>query len=443
MQGPYHPDLYETARPVGSWWVASAPAAPARPPLDSDVLTEVAIIGAGYAGLSCARALAARGIGVCVLDAAPIGWGASGRNGGIVGLSSDKLSMRARIARFGEAGTAAYVKSQVEGAERLRAFCAEHGVETQGDSEVIVAPHRRAFAALAADRAGMRWGMSASLLSREAYAERGFASPLQQGALIVRPGFGVHPLLLVRALAADAERCGARIHPCSEVVAWRREGAAHVLETARGSVRARTVVLATNGFTPDDLHPAFRARAMPVLSMIGVTRPLSDGERAAHAWRETSPLATPVRMLCYFRMLPQNRLLFGMRGDLDGSEAGAPKWRARLETNLARMFPAWPGVGLEYFWRGPICATRALSPAVGRLPDDPGVYHAFGWHGSGVNGAQVAGRLLADVIAGAAETTIPAPYRGLPPRIPLPGLRRLWLGATLAVYRLADAIDAR
>jgi len=182
---------------------------------------------------------------------------------------------------------------------------------------------------------------------------------------------------------------------------------------------------------------------MPVLSMIGVTRPLDEEQRAAHAWRETSPLATPVRMLYYFRMLPQNRLLFGMRGDLDGSEAGAPRWRARLEKNLARMFPAWRGVSVEYFWRGPICATRALRPAVGRLPDDPDVYHAFGWHGSGVNGAQVAGRLLADVIAGAPEATIPAPYRGLPRRIPLPGLRRLWLGATLAGYRLADAIDAR
>jgi glycine/D-amino acid oxidase-like deaminating enzyme len=280
------------------------------------------------------------------------------------------------------------------------------------------------------------------LVSRAAYAERGFDGPEQHGAMLVRPGFGVQPLQLVRALAAEAEAKGARLHPFSEVVAWRREGAGHLLETARGLVRAKRVVLATNGFTPDDLHPAFAARAMPVLSMIGVTRPLSGEELARHAWREANPLANTRRMLYYFRMLPQRRLLFGMRGDLGGSEASAPVFRARVAEHVGRMFPRWRDVSLEYFWRGPVCATRAYAPAVGRLADDPTVFHAFGWHGSGVNGAQVAGRLLAEVIAGAPEATLPAPFRNMPPRIALPGLRTLWLGAMLTRFRIEDAWEA-
>jgi glycine/D-amino acid oxidase-like deaminating enzyme len=443
MLGPYHPDLYDVSRDPPSWWAADAPPAPPRPPLQGDAAAEVAVIGAGYTGLAVAAALAARGIEAVALDAGDIGWGASGRNGGIVGLTSDKLGLAGLVARYGETETRRYLSAQVENSGRLRAFCAERGVPVQGECEAVIAPTPSWFTRLGAERALPGSGVSTELLSRTAYAERGFEGPQQHGALLVRPGFGVHPLRLVRAHAEAAEAAGARLHPRSEVLAWRREGASHRLETAQGSLRAARVVLATNGFTPDALHPAFAARAMPVLSMIGVTRPLTEGERALHGWREESPLATPRRMLYYFRMLPEGRLMFGMRGDLSGADANIPRWRARLARHLARMFPRWAEVPLTHFWRGPVCATRAFTPAVGRLSDDPTVFHAFGWHGSGVNGANLAGRLLAEVIAGADETTIPAPFRGLPPRIPLPGLRRLWLGATLAAYRALDALDDR
>lgn len=443
LDGPCHGDLYDVTAQPESWWRASAGALPLRHPLEGDARAEVAVIGCGYAGLSCARALAERGVEAVALDAGAIGWGASGRNGGIVGLSSDKLDMAARVARVGEAEARRLTEAMAEGAHRLRAFCAAEGVETQGDAEVIVAPDPRAFAALRAEAEGARWGVTAEILSRDAYAERGFAGPQQHGALLVRPGFGLHPLMLTAALARAAEAAGARLHPFSEVIRWRREGGEHLLETARGALRARKVALATNGFTPDALHPAFAARAMPVLSMIGVTRPLTPEELSRHRWAEDNPLTNTRRMLYYWRMLPQRRLLFGMRGDLGGARASAPCWRARLAAHLARAYPGWRDIPLEFFWRGPICATRALTPAVGRLAEDASVFHAFGWHGSGVNGAQVGGRLLAAVIAGAPETTIPALWRGLPPRIPLPGLRRLWLGATLAAYRAADAWDAR
>jgi glycine/D-amino acid oxidase-like deaminating enzyme len=443
MRGPLHPDLYNIEKPIESWWAETAPPAPAAAALDGDARADVAVIGAGYAGLSCAAALAEAGVDVRVLDAGPLGWGASGRNGGIVGLASDKLSMAERIARVGEDEARRALAAQIEGAERLRAFCADQGVETQGDAETVVAHDARSWRALQAEADAMRWGAQGQLLSREAYAERGFAGPEQHGALLVRPGFGLHPMQLVLALAAETQRKGVTLHPRSAVRTWAREGADHVLRTAAGALRARRVVLATNGFTSDDLHPAFAARAMPVISMIGVTRPLTAGELARHGWRETNPLANTRRMLYYWRMLPQNRLLFGMRGDLTGAQAQAPRWRARLRRHIGRAFPHWADIPLTHFWRGPICATRAYAPAVGRLPDDPTVFHAFGWHGSGVNGAQVAGRLLARVVLGEPETVIPALWRGLPPRIPLPALRPVWLSAMLSGYRALDAWDAR
>ncbi len=443
MRGPYHPDLYDAARPVASWWAATAAPPPPRPALEGEAEADVAIVGAGYAGLACAEALAARGVGAVAHDAGEFGWGASGRNGGIVGIGSDKLAPAEIARRWGEDAARAYYGAYVENAARLGALCAGEGVETQGDAEAWVAHSPRAFDALRGGLGVEPYGVETELLCRGAYGERGFTGPEQHGALLVRPSFGVHPLQLAEALARRAEAAGARLFPRSEVLAWRREGGAHRLETPRGSVRAGRVVLATNGFTPDGLHPAFRARAMPVLSMIGVTRPLSDAELAAHGWREDNPLCSLRRMLYYIRMLPQRRLMFGMRGDLSGSAARAPAMRARLRRHIARAFPAWRGVGLDHFWRGPVCMTRAYRPAIGALPDDPSVFHAFGWHGSGVNGATLGGRLLGETIAGGNAEIIPAPMRGLPPRIPLPGLRRLWLGAWIAGYRALDWWEER
>ena len=442
MQGPYHPDLYDAARPAGSWWEATVPPSPERPSLAGDVPADVAIIGAGYAGLACARALAARGIGAVALDAGPIGWGASGRNGGIVGIGSDKLCPAAIARRFGEDGARAYFTAYVENAARLRAVCAEAGVETQGEAEAYVAHAPRAFDGLRGGHGAERFGVESTLLSREAFAERGYSGPEQHGALLVRPGFALHPLQLAQALAGAADAAGARLFPRSEVLSWRREGTAHRLETAAGSVRAARVALCANGFTPDGLHPAFGGRAMPVLSMIGVTRPLTAEELAAHGWRTADPLCSLRRMLYYFRMLPQGRLLFGMRGDLSGSAASAQRMAQALRAHLGRAFPAWRDVALDHFWRGPVCMSRALRPSLGALPDDPTVFHAFGWHGSGVNGATLGGRLVAGLIAGD-NAPIPTPMRGLPPPIPLPGLRRVWLAAWLAAYRARDWWEAR
>ena len=152
-------------------------------------------------------------------------------------------------------------------------------------------------------------------------------------------------------------------------------------------------------------------------------------------------LCSTRRMLYYFRMLPQGRLLFGMRGDLSGSEASAAGFAAKLRRHLGTAFPEWRDIPLDHFWRGPVCMTRARRPSVALLPDDPTVACAFGWHGSGVNGATLGGRLAAGLLAGG-NAEIPAPMRGLPPRIPLPGLRRLWLAGFLAAYRLRDRFEA-
>ncbi|MEM9148609.1 MAG: FAD-binding oxidoreductase [Pseudomonadota bacterium] len=433
MDGPLDPAMYDTGRPVPSWWEASAGPGIERPTLAGEHRTEVAIIGGGYTGLSAAIVLAEQGIGCTVLDAGAIGWGSSGRNGGIVGFGGSKLSRTTMVRRYGAEETARSEEMLATSAKRIHAFCLEHGLaaDTQGDGELILAHGDRSARELAGNPppSGFR---------TEPIAPSGRPDIARFGGVRLSPGFGIHPLRYVRALAEAADAAGTKLHPRSEVLSWERDGNGHRLITAGGAVLADRVMLATNGFTPDRLHPTFRARIAPVLSNIVVTRPLTESERQAHPWLTDAPVADTRNLLAYFRCLPDGRLLFGMRGDVRGSDRAAERMHARLRRRIARELPGVAAAETTHFWRGPVCANAALRPSIGRLEEEPTVFHAYGWHGSGINMGSLAGRLTGALVAGADPETIPAPWRGLTPRIPLPGLRPLYVGASMLAYALAD-----
>lgn len=436
MQGPLDPLIYDTARPVESWWQASAPAWASPAPLAADTRAEVTVIGGGYAGLACAIRLAELGIGSVVLEAGAIGWGASGRNGGIVGLRSDKLSDNAMLRRYGEAEFARYLRATVEGNQRVRAFCMDAGLgdAVQGEGEFWLAHSARA--AIRMEAATSEHGVEIAYLPPD-----GTPGIRCHGGVLIRPGFGIHPLRLVRAMADHAGGLGVRVHPRSEVTLWQRDGARHQLVTAGGTVTADRVVLATNGFTPDNLDRRYAGRAVPVLSNIGVTRVLTAEERVSISWLGRNVAADSRNLLSYFRLLPEGRFLLGMRGDIRGGATGAARMRAAVRARIDRQFPALAGAEITHFWRGPVCAGASLTPSVGLLPDDPTIGHAFGWHGSGITGAQVGGRLLAEVLAGEPQAHIPAPYRGLTPKLPFPGLRPYYVGAMQGLFAVRDALS--
>lgn len=425
--------MYDTATWPDSWWRASAPSWTGPAPLDGDHRTDVAIIGGGYAGLSTAIGLADAGIGATVLDAAEIGWGASGRNGGMVGYGGYKASVRTLKRRHGAEECDRFQTALRSGIDWVRQFCEEEGLPVQGVAEDIYAHSPQAFIEL--------------ISGHNSHTDQSVIPPsdskdmARHGGIRIAPSFGIHPLRLVRALCDRAVANGARVAPASEVTAWHRENGKHRLITPAGSVTADRVVVATNGFAPDGLHPGIDGRAVPVISNIGVTRVLINDECARHPWLGDDPVADSKNLLVYLRLLPEKRLLFGMRGDLTGAPRSSDAMRNQLTWRLADCFPGFAGIPLDYFWNGPICATASYTPSVGPLPDDPTVYSCFGWHGSGVNAANLAGRLLSKVIAGAPDATIPAPMRGLPRRLPLPGLRPVYVGLALAQQRIADFIS--
>jgi glycine/D-amino acid oxidase-like deaminating enzyme len=203
-------------------------------------------------------------------------------------------------------------------------------------------------------------------------------------------------------------------------------------------VRAKRVVVAANGWLPEELRPEFRGRVLPLISNIVTTRPLSESELKAQAWRTNAPASNTRAHLSYLRLLPDRRLMFGGRGDTTGAPSGARAMKRLLSQRLGELFPAWREVAITHSWRGFIAATRRLTPALGELPDDQSVSFAFGCHGNGVAFMTWAGRELARRVAGTAGA-LPGPLRGLPDAFPLPELRRWQIRALLARAWFEDA----
>ena len=186
-----------------------------------------------------------------------------------------------------------YYQSQAEAIELVRELGRDEGIDyqAQGDCELSVADSPGAFIALKrdADLLSQVLGLETQLISRAEFAERGYNSPAQFGALALRPSFGLHPLRYVRGLAAAAARRGVHLHPASEVLDWQRHSGRHWLSTAGGRLSAKRVVIACNGFMPEHLHPTLAGRSLPVQSNIVVSRVLTEDGIVRSAMAQRAP----------------------------------------------------------------------------------------------------------------------------------------------------------
>ena len=429
-----------------SYWAATAEPEPAGvQSLTGERRAEVAVIGGGYTGLAAAHRLAGtHGLDPVVLEANRIGWGASGRNGGFALITLGKVALEDRIRKWGLEAARRSITIGVEAIETVRELIAKEQIacDPQPDGSLLVAHRPHAVADLAERvrlyREVLGYG-DVELLDRARLESDGYLrGPSAHGGLRTRNAFGLHPMKYVRGLAAAAMRRGATLCERSPVTEWRREGGEHVLVTPTGAVRARKVVMATNGYTPEGLHPFFRGRVLPAKSNIVVTRPLTEAE-----WREVGMLTTQVysdtrKLLFYWRRLPDGRMLMGGRAGVLDTPAGLRARRRRLEAAIAEKWPALRAVASEYFWHGNVCLSYDLMPHVNTAEGDPSVAYAMAYLGSGVAMATYSGGLAADLVAGKdVPRDTPLTAAGLA-RFPLPFLRRAYLAGAYVVYSVKD-----
>ncbi len=441
----YDDNLYRFESAQNSYWEATAAGVEvSAPALSGDDVCDVAIIGGGYTGLSAALHLARDyDIDVRVLEAGHIGWGASGRNGGFCSMGGTGVHLHEFVKMVGIDNAREFYRSQVEGVELVKELATTEGIEYQafGSAELEVAHTVKAFERLKSDHELLtnELGIEAELFSSDECRERFFDSAEQYGAMLSRPTFGLHPLRYCRGLANAATRRGAKLHEHSEVLVWEKsDDGMHRLTTAGGTLTARKVIFSTNGFMPERLRPEFYARTLPVVSAIVVTRPLTEGEKAAHAWVTEHPAINSRRILNYFRVLPDNRFMFGGRGHSTGDAEGEAETYLRLGTMLKTIWPGWSNVEIDYAWHGLICTTGTLYPSMGQLEDDDSVFFGYGYHGNGVNTATWAGERLAAWIGTGSSPQLPGIVKGLGRRFPFARLRLKYLRAAIALSSWQD-----
>ncbi len=437
--------MYDDTCPVPSYWQATAnPSTQNYSPLQTDESCDIAIIGGGYTGLSAALHLARdHSIDVRVVEAGHIGWGASGRNGGFCCIPATKMSIDQMIARFGLQETKRFYATQIEGAELTRRLSIDENIDCDivGDGNINVAhaPNRFDELKYEAEQLQKLFGIQTTLYSKQEFAEIGHDSTEQFGALHMQVGFALHPLKFAQGLGEAAAGHGAKLCPHSFVSAWHKKDGWHELVTRNGTLRARQVLVASNGFTREGLHAQFDNMMLPAISNIIVTRPLTDKELQAHSWNTNNPICNTRTLLFYYRMLPDKRFLFGARGDTTGTARDGEKMKQWMIKRLGEVFPEWKGVDIDYFWRGLVCVTRKLTPSVGQLNDDPSVWYGFGYHANGVNTAPWCGMKLANAIAGKEEIDdLPKPLRGLAPKFPFGAIRPWALRGAYAWYKFKD-----
>ena len=402
---------------------------------------DVAVVGAGFCGLSAARALAKRGVSVAVFEAETLGWGASCRNGGMV-LTGMKLPVPTLIARYGRETVQQMYAASLESIDLVEQIVKGENIDCAfsrcGHLEVACKPRHFAGYAESAARIRREFGHELRIIPKNELRQE-IGSDIYFGGLVDETSAGVNPARYVNGLAKAAQRARRTVctttrasqmcSPKFQMVARRFR-----ISTSRGSLLAREVLLASGAYTTS-ATPALRKKVIPIGSYIIATEVLP-----ADLARDLSPRNRMIydskHFLYYYRLTPDNRMLFGGRAAFfPESESTVRESAELLRQGMIQVYPQLRETNVEFVWGGTLDFAFDVMPHSGKID---GMHFALGFAGHGVAAATWMGAKLAGMICGDADNN---PFSSIPfPGAPI-GLRS---GNTWALplagmyYRILD-----
>ena len=381
-----------------SYYAVTAPAGESHRALAGRETADVCVVGAGFTGVSAALHLVERGYSVVVLEAERVGWGASGRNGGQIG-SGMRESMSVLERSVGAAHAAELWALCEESKSIIVDRIARHGIDCDWRPGNLLASTRERYMGWIESEAEFchrRFGYPGYRMLSRAEMREEVASDCYVGGQMDEGGGHLHPLRFVLGMADAAVRAGARMFEGSRVkgIRW---GSPSRVATAHGVVEARYVVLAGNAYL-GRLESRIESRIMPIVNHVLATEPLGE-QRARSLIRSGACVHSTKFVVDYYRCTGDHRLLFG--GGETYSDRPLDDPRAFVRRYMLRVFPQLADVGIDHAWSGRLAITMNRLPHVGRLP--PNGFFAQGFSGHGVALTQIAGKLIAEAVAGTAE----------------------------------------
>ncbi|MNF48888.1 Gamma-glutamylputrescine oxidoreductase [compost metagenome] len=417
-----------------SYWLDTAPAFTGAQTGALPARVDVVVVGGGFTGLSAARALALKGASVAVLEAGRVVGEASGRNGGHcnTGVAQDYGSL---VASLGAERARAYYRAYESAVQTVVTLVEEEGIacdlKRSGKLKLAAKPQHYEGLARTCELIRREVDAEVELLSaEEARAE--VDSAQFHGGLLQRNGVQMHVGRFGVGLAEVAARHGALIYQQTTVQGWKAEAGGYRIDTNRGSLQAGQVLMATGACQHGGLS-WYRRRIVPVGSFIVATEVLPEALLDRLLPQQRSYVTS--RMIGnYFRVTPDNRLLFGGRARfaMSGGSSDAKSGKI-LQAAMVQMFPQLAHVKVDYCWGGLVDMTSDRLPRAGQ---HGGVYHSMGYSGHGVQMSVHMGQVMAEVMDGKVEAN---PWRELNwPAIPGHFGKPWFLPVVGAYYRLQD-----
>ncbi|MGH7022862.1 MAG: NAD(P)/FAD-dependent oxidoreductase [Caulobacteraceae bacterium] len=409
-----------------SYYLATAQAAEANPPLAADTEADVVIVGGGATGLSAALHAAGRGASVVLLEGGRIGWGASGRNGGqiIPGLRMGATDLAARL---GEERARRVLELAFEARDLVVGLIERHAIncDLRLTGHLAAAARPKHLEGMLEDCAKLSdMGFTRGLRGVDKGSIGDLVGADYVGGVFDPAGGHFHPLNYALGLARAAASAGVRMFETSPATGVAQDGGGVTVTTGAGRVRARHAVLAGDALLAG-LAPRAEARIMPVASYVAVTEPL---DFAAELIPSNAAVSDSRFVVNYYRLTPDGRLLFG--GGERYSRRPPADIAAFVRPHMERVFPAVKGARIDHAWGGLVSITRTRLPHLAR---EGNILIAHGYSGMGAALSTLAGQLIADAIAGETErfdllADLPAPAfpGGASLRAPLHVAGMLW-----------------